>query len=328
MDQRDVKIRITDPKGNTSNITELCRAITWSGNWNSAARTLSFSVAAGDNIPRIPLAMGSSVQLWDAKSGALLMNGHGLERVVDSLSYTVDMVAWDGGIYLTRNQVYLRVEKQCPETVTAALCTEYGIPVGALAATGVAVTRNFLGVNLYKTIMTLYTLAAEQTGKKYRARFRGRAFEVVEFGQADESIVLVPGSNLLSSTTKESAAQMVNSVAVYDEGGNRLQTYRDKDSAALYGLMENAIRAGAHEDPAGYAKQVMKENGPENTITVRTLGDVRLITGSTVTVREPATGLCGLFWIRADSHSWAKGRYETKLTLSLETMMDEQRAGR
>ncbi len=95
------------------------------------------------------------------------------QRTRDSLGTTIDVTAYGRGLYLTRNSAFLRAEGQTAEEVTAALCGQFGIPVGALAATGVPVTRNFLGVTLYKIIMTMYTLAADQTGKKYRIRFRG-----------------------------------------------------------------------------------------------------------------------------------------------------------
>ena len=82
-----------------------------------------------------------------------------------------------------------------------------------------------------------------------------------------------------------------------------------------------------YEDPGSHAKQVLKENGLKTIITVNVLGDLRLITGNTVVVEEPVTGIQGLFWIISDSHTWRKGIYQTKLTLSLEGLMDKQTAG-
>lgn len=48
---------------------------------------------------------------------------------------------------------------------------------------------------------------------------------------------------------------------------------------------------------------------------------------ATAVVREPVTGICGLFWIISDSHTWRRNLYQTKLTLSLEALMDSQTAG-
>lgn len=323
-----VKIRATDPDGSTANVTQLCRSITWSGDYRNAARTLSYSpvVCADDiHLPRAPTELGGSVQFW--RDADLIMDAYALERSRDSLGTTIDVTAYDRGLYLTRNSAFLRVEGQTAEDVTASLCGQFGIPVGSLAATGVQLTRNFLGVAIYKIIMTLYTLAADQTGKKYRIRFRGKQLEVVEVAVSPESLLLKPGCNLLSYVTKESASAMTNSVAIYDDEYNLITTQQDDGAVALYGLMQAAIRAKAYDNPEGHAKQVLAENGLKTTITVNALGNLKLIMGNTVVLEEPVTGTCGLFWIISDSHTWKRGIHQTKLTLSLEGLMDKQTAG-
>ena len=328
MDQPYVKIRATDPDGTTANITQLCRSISWSGDWRRAARTLSYSPATcSDDIrlPRAPTELGGSAQFWH--EAELLMDAFALERTRDSLGSTIDVTAYDRGLYLTRNSAFLRVEGQTAESATAALCGQFGIPVGGLAATGVPITRNFLGVTLYKIIMTLYTLAADQTGKQYRIRFQGPKLEVVELGVSEQTILLKPGCNLLSCVTRESASAMTNSVAIYDEQCNLIKAQEDSAAVALYGLMQAAIRAKAYDDPEGHARQVLAENGLQTTITVNALGSLKLITGNTVAVEEPVTGTCGLFWIVSDSHKWQRNIHQTKLTLSLEGVMDKQTAG-
>ena len=290
MGQEYVKIRATNPDGATANITELCRSITWSGDWRNAARMLSYSPVANQDDPRLPRApteLGGSARFWHGSE--LLMDAYALERTRDSLGNTIDVTAYDKGLYLTRNSAFLRVEGQTPEGVTASLCGQYGIEAGTLTQTGVALTRNFLGVPLYKIIMTLYTL--------------------------------------LSCVSKESASAMTNSVAIYDDQYKLVSTQEDGEAVKLYGLMRAAIRAGAYDDPAGHAKKLLKENGLKTTITVNALGDLRLITGNTAVVREPVTGTEGLFWILSDTHTWQRGVYRTKLTLSLEAVMDRQTAG-
>lgn len=323
-----MKIRTTDPDGSTANITQLCRSITWSGDYRSCARTLSFSPVASavdSRLPRAPTELGGSAQLWHGSE--LLMDAYSLERSRDSLGHTIDVTAYDRGLYLKRNSTYKRYEKQTPEAVTAALCGEFGIQTGDLAATGVPLSRNFLGVNLYKIIMTMYTLAADQTGKKYRVRFRGPKLEVVEMEQTAETILLKPGCNLLTATTKESASAMTNSAAIYDDQFRQLQVVEDAEAVKLYGLMQAAVKASATEDPAATAKKLLEENGLKTTITLQCLGNLKLITGNTVAVQEPVTGLNGLFWIISDVHTWRSGVYQTKLTVDLQALMDSQSAG-
>ena len=323
-----LKLRATSPNGSAADIETMCRTITWSGDWRSAARTLRYTpVVCQDDahLPRAPTELGGLVQFW--AGGTLLMDAFALERTRDSLGRTIDVTAYDRGLYLTRNSAFLRVEGQTAEAVTASLCRQFGIKTGALAATGIPITRNFLGVPLYKIVMTMYSLAADQTEKKYHVRFRGSALEVAEAAQPPESVVLRPGSNLLGCVTKESASAVTNSVAIYNDRCELVSTRQDDEAIALYGLMQAAIRSGAYDDPEGHAKKLLKESGLKTTITITTLGDTRLITGSTVMVEEPVTGTRGLFWIISDAHTWARGLYQTKLTLSLEAVMDSQTAG-
>ena len=72
---------------------------------------------------------------------------------------------------------------------------------------------------------------------------------------------------------------------------------------------------------------MLAENGLQTDITVQALGNLKLITGNTVALQEPVTGVYGKFWIISDTHTWQRGLYQTKLTLSLEALMDEQEAG-
>lgn len=259
--------------------------------------------------------------------GDILMDAWSLDRVRDSLSSCVEITAYDRGLYLIRNSKTMRISRQTPEAVTSALCKEFGIKVSALAVTGVPITRNFWGVSLYKIIMTLYTLAADQTGKKYRIRFSGAGLEVVEMAQTAQSILLKPGCNLLCCTTKESVSKMTNSIAIYDDEYNQIALQEDKNLVRLYGLMRDAIKSSDYDDPIAHAKKIMADNGLQTTISLTALGNRKLITGNTVVVQEPVTDTYGLFWIIGDTHTWKRNIYQTKLTLSLEAIMDRQSAG-
>lgn len=328
IEQEYVKIRATNPDGSTANITQLCRSITWSGDYRNAARTLAYSPATSSEDPHLPHApteLGGSVQFW--LGSQLLMDAYALERTRDSLGNSIDVTAYDRGLYLTRNSAFLRAQGQTAESVTTALCSQFGIPVGTLAATGVPITRNFLGVSLYKIIMTMYSLASDQTGKQYRIRFTGPKLEVVDMDVSEYTIRLKPGSNLLSCITKESASTMTNSVAIYDEQCNLVNRQEDAAAVALYGLMQQAIKAKSYDDPEGHAQQLLKDGALKTTITATALGNTKLVTGNTVALEEPVTGTCGLFWIQSDNHAWQRGLYRTKLTLSLERLMDKQEAG-
>ena len=314
-----LKIRTWSVDGSKSeHITEKVQAKTWSGSYRDCARQLSFSV-----LPEALAELGGMVRLYLGPD--ILFSGHIFSRSRDSLGKTIDGSALDNGLYLKKNSTYIAVRDQTAEAVTARLCGEFGVPCGDLAATGVPLSRNFLGVSLYQIIQTMYTLAAEQTGKKYQIRFRSDRLQVVEKAIGPESIRLVPGSNLISCKSAESIEDMVNRVAV---GLRKLAQYDSpEDYAALYGLMQKAIKASDREDPEAAARDILAQNGISTTITAQCLGNVKLITGNAVVVHEPVTGVDGLFWIMADSHTVKRGIYQTKVTLDFRDLMDEQSAG-
>ncbi len=318
-----LKIRTWSLDGaKTEHVTEKVQAKTWSGSYKDCARQLSFSV-----LPEALAELGGMARLY--KDADILFSGHIVSRSRDSLGKTVDCSALDNGLYLKRNSTYMAVRKQTPEAVTAQLCGEFGVPCGELAATGVPLSRNFLGVSLYQIIQTMYTLAAEQTGKQYQIRFRSNHLTVVEKAVGPESIRLVPGSNLLSCRSAEGIERMVNRVAVYDDDKFKKVAQYDspENYVALYGLMQKAIRASEKENPETAARDILEQNGISTTITAQCLGNVKLITGNAVAVHEPVTGVDGLFWITADSHTVRRGVYQTKVTLDFRNLMDGQAAG-
>lgn len=317
-----LKIRTWSLDGaKTEHVTEKAQAKTWSGSYRDCARQLSFSL-----LPEALSELGGMARLY--KDADILFSGHIVSRSRDSLGKTIDCTAMDNGLYLKKNSTYIAVRRQTAEAVTAQLCGEFGVPCGELAATGVPLSRNFLGVSLYQIIQTMYTLAAEQTGKQYQLRFRSNHLHVVEKAIGPESLLLTPGSNLLWCRSAESIEHMVNRVAVYDDQCHKTAEYDSPEGyAALYGLMQKAIRASDRESPEAAARDILEQNGISTTITAMCLGNTKLITGNAVAVHEPITGTDGLFWITADSHTVKRGIYQTKVTLDFRNLMDKQTAG-
>ena len=141
-----------------------------------------------------------------------------------------------------RTQGTEKIRDETAEGAVSRICRAYGIPVGALAATGVPLRRKFTATPLWNIVVTLYTLAAQRTGKQYMARFSWDKLEVTERSESAQNLVIRPRSNLLTSSTTESIEDMRNSVGIYDKDGNRLTTVQDSQARDLYGLMESHRR--------------------------------------------------------------------------------------
>lgn len=323
-----IKILITN-NSKTLDITELVQTVTWSGDYQQCARTLEFELTASSfadkNVPVIKCELGSAVTL--KQNSRILFEGYIFERQKDTESNVINITCYDRGIYLKRNEAYYTFDGEAPEVITRRICSEYDIKIGSLAATGAKVNRNFIGVSLYNIIMTCYTIASEKTGKQYIIRFNKSELNVIEKAVTDETLIIEGGSNLMSASTTESIASVINQVVIYNSDDVLIKTQNNADSVKMYGLMQSYLKQSEGEDVADKAKKMLSDNDVSQKIEINNLGNIANIAGGTVVVKEPYTGLYGLFYIDADVHTWKLGHYYNKLTVNFKNIMDEQEAG-
>lgn len=318
---------LTTPAG-TYDITSLAKQITWSGSLSQGARTLAFDIVSPPwgpavSVPDMP--PGAAISFFQDERE--LFSGFVISRSRATGSGSFSVTCYDRGFYLLKNQGIYQFRAQTADTIARRICTDFEIQAGNLAAPGKAVTRNFLGVTLYKIIMTAYSLAAEENGKAYQIRFRGNALDVVEIEKNEETLILEGGVNLQSLSAADSIDKTVTQVAIYNSNGKIIRTEKNAERISLYGVIQNAIRQSDGQDAGAKAKKTLADNGLSQTLTVESLGNIACITGGTVVVKEPTTGIYGLFWITADKHVWKNGQYYCQLTLSYKRTMDEAEAG-
>lgn len=323
-----IKILITN-NSKTLDITELVQTVTWSGDYQQCARTLEFELTASSfadkNVPVIKCELGSAVTL--KQNSTILFEGYIFERQKNTDSNVINITCYDRTIYLKRNEAYYTFGGETAEVITRRICSEFDIKIGSIATTGVKINRNFMGVSLYNIIMTCYTIASEKTGKQYIIRFKNSELNVLEKKVTDETLVIEGGTNLMSASTTESISNVINQVVIYNSDDVLIKTQKNADSVKLYGLMQSYLKQSEGEDVTDKAKKLLLDNDVSQTIEINNLGNIANITGGTVVVREPYTGLYGLFYIDADTHTWKQGQYYNKLTVNFKSIMDEQEAG-
>lgn len=309
--------------------TQLLGYVTNAGDCNSVGRTLDFSLLAPRYDNRqgtVPVGLGNNVRFF--VGDAVQFDGFVFSLQRDSGGDVIEVGCVDRGLYLKQNQAAYRFKGQTPEAITRQVCRNFGLTVGALAETGVSIRRNFPGVSLYQIIQTAYTLAAEKTGERYLLRFRGDALDVIRRARSGATAVLAPGSNLLTATVSENAEQLVSQVGIYNESGTLIRTRKNEEAIALCGVMQRYIQTAKDKDVDAEAASILEDNDIKRTISVEAFGDPSLLTGGSVIVREPVTGLYGLYWIDSDQHTWRNGLYTVKLGLNLKKIMDKVTAGR
>ena len=310
--------------GESRDITGLAVTWTWSGDKASITRQLVVEIAyvedSGLPVPEI----GDLITMEDTER---LFQGVVLRRTLGSEDHTLSVTAFDYGIYLQKNDCTAKFAGATPEEITRSLCAEKGVPVASLPTTGIQLRRKFAAVKLGQAITTVWSLAAEKNGKRSAIRYTPSGLLVKERTVSGESLVLQAAGNLMDATTTEDASNVVNSVAVYDKNGNFLQRLGDTASQGLIGVMEAHITQRDGSDAVNEANHKLEDGKQTRTVTANVLGDLSLITGETVVVREDRTGLEGVFWIDADTHTWKNNSYYTKLTLNCRNVAATASAG-
>ena len=321
----DYELLLTAPSGGeTRDFAQLVQTMSWSGSVRQTARELSATLAVPRDGSVTPPALREGAYLTLRRAGETVFTGPLLTATTSSQDSLVDLSALDRGRFLVGNEGWYSFSGVTPETAAAAIAREYGIPVAALAAAGVSVSRKFPGVALDKIIRTLYGLAGEQNGKRYLVRFTGGgALEVVE---KPTSASLSIASTMAVTNTWD-ITNLQNSVAIRTQEGALVRRVEDADSVALNGRLEHVITQRDGEDAGSEAQAWLEDNGLQQNLTVETLGDPRLITGEAVLLRDTGSGVSGLFWIDGDTHTWKNGQYYCKLTLNFRNLVDDTRAG-
>lgn len=323
----DITIRMVTG-GKDTDITQFVQSVTWGGGYNQRARTLTLPVLCanygiGQQPPDCPV--GADILFFTGDN--LRFYGKIKDRYLDTSRNIRELSCVDLGLYLG-NQVSRRYKSITPESLTETLCREFGIKVGNLARTGVRFSRNFAGESIYKIIQTAYTLAPRTQESKYVTRFRGMELEVVEKTPGPSTLILRPGSNLISATVKDSIESLVTQVEIRNNSGAVVGTVKNAELQTLYGVIQTSIVQATGKNARVEAKRILDDNTESQTITVEGLGSPDTISGDCVILQDPLSGQKGLFWVDADTHYWSKdGRYTSKLTLNFRNLMDTAQAG-
>ena len=302
--------------------SEVVEKITWSGDTKQVARELSFTVAhkADDPyLPKVKIDEGDPAQLL-SDEGEILFLGPIFDIEFSASGSVISYTALDFLFYINNSEIS-RIFDGTPEEITAQICGELGIPLGAAAQTGIHVYMPCLGKGAYQAIMAAYTAASRQNGKKYIPVMRADKLHIIEKG-ALCGVVLDGSYNLTDASYSSSLRDMVNRVVLTDKNGNQISATEDTESRQEYGTVQKVLQQEDGEDASSQARSLLKTF--TQSASVSAVGDVRAVSGYAVIVQEAVTGLYGKFYIESDSHTFEDGKHEMQLTLEFELMMDEQ----
>ena len=326
-----LKVEKINVAGLATNMTELVESMVWSGEYRQCTRTVKLTMLSAvydRRVPEATLELTENAMVQVSYEGQTIFWGRVFERSRATGDSRYSVTCYDLGVYLNRNEAVYAFRSATADAIARRICRDFVVEVGSLEAPGVSISRDFSGVSLYKIIQTGYALSAVETGEAYQLRFAATKLTAVKKIPREDTLILRPKSNLLTASTTESAANMVNQVQITDRNDRIVGTRSNAENVALYGLMQRVIRQQDGVNMSKQAERLLADGDVEQKISVTAMGNVELVTGNCVVVQEEVTGLNGLFWIDSDSHSWNRdGTYTCKLVLNYRRLMDETEAG-
>lgn len=321
-----MKAKLIKPdEGLAYDITEACSSVTWSGSVLQASRSveLDYINAPYDTRLKIPpIATGNYLSVEDQTVEIFWGQFFGSE--VNGQTGTITHLARDPMKCLLESTGKYNFKNVTPEAATAQVCADVQMPVGELAATGINIKSMLCNDKaIYDIIMGGYTQAYRMTGKRYLAYIINRKLSIIE-----QNVILGGGYylsdqlNITDASVQEKADEIINSVRIYNSKGKQIGEVRDEDSIRRWGVYQSTYDQEKGVDAHTAAKNMLKIK-PEQTIMVSGIGDINCISGRGVVVKDGATGLSGLYWIKSDKHIWSGGTYTMELELTFDKLMDE-----
>ena len=300
-------------------------SVTWSGTDNQASREISFEIPSNPydkNFENINIKLGDLVYLYDDKTQ--LFVGTVTDREKPAEAGTTTYTARDFMHYLLRSNTTKKFKNKSPEKITTAVCKELGIGTTALAKTKLNIpTMWFEDQCIYDIIIKVYRKAKAKTKKKYMPVMVGKKVSVVEKGK-DSKVTLDQKVDITSATYHDTTDNMVDLVRIYNSKMKQVGKVENKKQVSTYGTYQSTYTKEKGVDAKKEAKAMLV--GITREASVEAIGDVRAISGRSITIHDKATGLFGKFYITSDSHTFENGVHTMSLSLSWDNEMKESDA--
>lgn len=319
----NTKVIVRNNNNEKLDISDLVSKVTIQGDYTQGARRLDCSYMASSLDSNIPIAQIQEFNfMYFYQDNKLVFMGTIYEISKDSSNNLITFYAYDEGVRTLKTKAtYNFVDKTVTEIVNI-IVKEFNIPCESFIKSDIKVTKIFLSQTLYDIFMSIYTIVSQNTGKKYMLEWTVEGkMRIVEKGIITLDVAFEEGYNLMSSSYTVNLDNIINRIAIYDEAYNYIKDVRDEESIKLYGIFQDAIKQTNGSDATEEAKSKLK--GVERKCTLSGFGDYTCITGRGVKVKDTYTGLVGLFYIDADTHTWENGIYSIDLELNFKNIMNE-----
>ena len=317
------KMIVKNRSGDLLDISELVSSVTIQGDYTQGARRLDCSYMASSLDSAVPVAQIQEYNsIYFYQDNKVIFIGTIYEISKDSSNNLITFYAYDNGVVTLKNKATYNFNNVSVTEIINTIIKKYNIPCESFIKSDLKIDKIFFNQSLYDIIMSVYTILAKTTNKKYMLEWTTEGkMRIVEKGKIVLDFGFNENENLINSSYTINIDNVVNKVVIVDENYNYVKEVKDDESIKLYNVFKEYIKQGENEDATEEAKSKLK--GAEKRCTLSGFGDYTCITGRAVKVKDSYTGLIGLFYIDADTHTWENGVYNIDLELNFQNIMNE-----
>lgn len=305
------------------NITPIVGAISWSDDIDTLGQKLTFNTAYNDHdyFPQVSIEPGNTIVLRNQdeifRGTMVTENRNGaFERIFD---------CFDPAFYLNKSKEIFQCNDVKADVAIRQLCGMFNIPVGYIIPIPVVIKKIF-NAELSSIIKEILEIAENTLGIKYRFEMRqGKLFIEKQSDLVIKGTFSLAGieydlkDSISNPSRKRSIEEMKNSIKmVHNE--KVVATVRNQSLIDDYGLLQD-IQSVDEENVAkakNIATNLLKQLGrvsEEGSLDM--LGNDNVRSGRLIEIKEPITGMNGLYLIKSVNHTLDKGIHKMSLQLKV-----------
>jgi hypothetical protein len=299
----------------------LFESLTWEGTDTQASRQITFTLAANayrSDIGKPSIKLGDvMVFYYDGKQKFVgIVTSRDKSAEIGTWSYT----ARDFMHYLLKSSATYKFKKHTAEYITKKVCADLKIKTTNLAKTKYSIPKLICeDMAVYDIMIKAYRKAKGHTGKKYLPVMVGRSVSVITKGESS-GVTLSQDSNITGASYTDTLDNLIDRVRIYSEKGKKLGKVDNKSHIKKYGIYQATYtkekKVNAKKAAKAMFEGVTKEAG------VDAVGNIKAVSGYSITVKDKATGLAGKFYITSDSHIFENGVHTMSLNLDWKNEME------
>ena len=296
--------------------------LTWSGTDTQASREIQFEIPWNPfdkDFPKIGIKKGDVVEVR-VKGKAIFIGTITTREKTDQIG-TASYTARDFLHHLLQSSGTYMFKNTTPEAIAKKVCGDVAVKTSKLFKTGVSIKKMiFEDQCLYDIIVKAYRKVKGETGKNYLPVMDGTKVSVIEKG-GKSGVTLTPGVNIMYATYTDTVDNMVDLVKIYNDKHKWVDQVKNEKNLGTYGVYMKAYQKEDGKSAKKEAKSMLV--GTTREASVDALGDIRAVSGYSITIKDPATNLEGKFYITSDSHTFENNTHKMSLGLSWKDSMEE-----